>query len=207
LPRTDSPGAARANLRRATALLEEAGWRVEDGSLRNAAREPFRFEILLVNGQSDMIAAADIYVEGLKRLGIEARVTTVDDAQYKERTNAYNFDMTHYIRSLSLSPGNEQTLYWGSGGVTEPGTRNWMGMASPAAEAMIEAMLNAPSQEEFVAATRALDRVLTAGRYVVPLWYAPVSRIAHKRHLRYPDRLPLYGDWLGFQPELWWAGE
>jgi peptide/nickel transport system substrate-binding protein len=134
-------------------------------------------------------------------------VTSVDSAQYKERTNDYDFDMTHYIRSLSLSPGNEQTLYWGSAGVTEPGTRNWMGMNSPAAEAMIQTLLTATDPEEFTAATRALDRVLTSGRYVVPIWYSDVSRIAHAKPLHYPDRLPIYGDWLGFQPDVWWYKE
>jgi peptide/nickel transport system substrate-binding protein len=115
--------------------------------------------------------------------------------------------MTHYVRSLSLSPGNEQTLYWGAAGVTEPGTRNWMGMNSPAAEAMIQTMITSTDPEEFAAATRALDRVLTTGRYVVPIWYSAVSRIAHSRSLRYPERLPIYGDWLGFQPDVWWYQE
>lgn len=204
VPSGDGGTSNRRTMRAATALLAEAGWTVQDGVLKNAAGEPFSFEILLVNGASDMISAAEIYVEGLKRLGIEARVQTVDDAQYKERTNSYSFDMTHFIRSLSLSPGNEQMLYWGSAGVTEPGTRNWMGMNSPAAEAMITAMLNAPDQAGFVAATQALDRILTAGRYVVPLWYSGVSRLAHRKELKYPERLPLYGDWLGFQPDVWW---
>jgi peptide/nickel transport system substrate-binding protein len=137
-------------------------------------------------------------------LGIDARITSVDSAQYKERTNAYDFDMTHYIRSLSLSPGNEQMLYWGSAGVTEPGTRNWMGMNSPAAEAMINTMLAAASRDEFIVAVKALDRVLTAGRYVIPIWYADRARIAHDRHLQYPSTLPIYGDWIGFQPDVWW---
>ncbi|WP_435258927.1 extracellular solute-binding protein [Thioclava sp. FR2] len=204
VPAGDGGTSNRQTMRAATALLEEAGWTVQDGVLKNAAGEPFTFEIVLVNGANDMISTAEIYVEGLKRLGIQARVQTVDDAQYKERTNAYNFDMTHYIRSLSLSPGNEQMLYWGSAGVAEPGTRNWMGVNSPAAEAMITAMLNAPDQDGFIAATQALDRILTAGRYVVPLWYSDVSRLAHRKELKYPERLPLYGDWLGFQPEVWW---
>ncbi|NCM98369.1 MAG: ABC transporter substrate-binding protein, partial [Rhodobacterales bacterium] len=147
---------------------------------------------------------ANIYVEALKRLGIAAQITTVDSAQMKERTNAYDFDMTHYIRSLSLSPGNEQTLYWGSAGVTEPATRNWMGINSPAAEAMIHTMLTSTSREDFVAATQALDRVLTTGRFVIPIWYSDVSRLAHSKHLKFPTRLPIYGDWLGFQPEVWW---
>ncbi len=207
VPQGDGSEANRANIRKATALLEKAGWSVQDGVLKNAAGEPFAFEILLVNGANDTIAAADIYVESLKRLGIEAKVTTVDDAQYKERTNAYDFEMTHYIRSLSLSPGNEQMLYWGSAGVTEPGTRNWMGINSPAAEAMINTMVNAKDQEGFASATQALDRILTAGRYVVPLWYSDVSRLAHRKELKYPERLPLYGDWLGFQPDVWWYQE
>lgn len=199
--------ANRAGIRRAIALLEEAGWTVEDGGLRNAAGEPFAFDILLQNGQDDMIAIANIYIEALKRLGMEVRLTTVDSAQYVERTNAYDFDMTHYVRGLTLSPGNEQTLYWGAAGVTEPGTRNWMGMRSPAAEAMIAAMVSTADPEEFQAAVRALDRVLTAGRYVIPIWYADKARIAHRKALRFPEKLPIYGDWTGFQPDVWWYEE
>ncbi|MFN7223555.1 MAG: extracellular solute-binding protein [Paracoccaceae bacterium] len=204
VPVGDGTEANRKNIRAATKLLEEAGYTIDAGVLKDPSRQAVSFEILLVNGAKDMISAADIYVESLKRLGINARVTTVDDAQYKERTNSYAFDMTHYIRGLSLSPGNEQTLYWGSAGVTEPGTRNWMGMASPAAEALIDTMLNAPDQETFAAATQALDRVLTTGRYVIPMWYSAVSRLAHEKELKFPQRLPLYGDWTGFQPDVWW---
>jgi peptide/nickel transport system substrate-binding protein len=207
LPASDGSEANRANIRSATALLEQAGWSVQDGVLKNAEGLPFTFEILLVNGADDMIAVASIYVEALKRLGIEAKITTVDSAQYKERTTSYDFDMTHYVRSLSLSPGNEQTLYWGSAGVTEPGTRNWMGMNSPAAEAMIATMVAAKDRSEFVAATQALDRVLTTGRYVIPIWYSDISRMAHAKTLHFPAKLPIYGDWLGFQPEVWWYQE
>lgn len=205
LPVSDGTPANRKNIRAATALLEEAGWTVgDDGILKDAGGTPFVFDILLVNGQDEMAAIAAIYIEALKSLGVTATVTTVDDAQYKDRTNSYDFDMTHYIRSLSLSPGNEQMLYWGATGVSEPGTRNWMGMNSPAAEAMIAAMLKAPDLGEFTAATQALDRVLTSGRYVIPIWYSDVSRLAHRKELKYPDRIPLYGDWIGFQPDTWW---
>ena len=207
LPVSDGSEANRANIRTATALLEQAGWTVQDGVLKDAGGAVFAFEILLVNGADDNIAAANIYVEALKRLGIAATVTTVDSAQYKERTTAYDFDMTHYIRSLSLSPGNEQTLYWGALGITEPGTRNWMGMNSPAAEAMIKTMVTSKDRTEFVAATQALDRILISGRYVVPFWYSSVSRMAHVKQLQFPAKLPVYGDWLGFQPEVWWYQE
>ncbi len=205
LPASDGSEANRKGIRAATKLLEEAGWTIQDGTLKNAEGTPFAFEILLTQGADDMLSIATIYAAALKRLGIDVRITSVDSAQYKQRTNDYDFDMTHFIRSLSLSPGNEQMLYWGAVGVTEPGTRNWMGMNSPAAEAMIQTMLTSTDPADFTAATRALDRVLTTGRYVVPIWYSDVSRIAHAKTLRYPAKLPIYGDWLGFQPDVWWS--
>ena len=197
----------RANLRKARALLEEAGWTVQDGVLKNGGGQPFTFEIVLPSGASEAQSIIDIYVEALKNLGIFPTVTVTDPAQYKERTDRYDFDMTYFWRALSLSPGNEQYLYWGAAAVDVPGARNWMGMRSPAAERMIDTMLNAQNTDDFIAATQALDRILTAGRYVIPIWFARTSRIAHSAHLHYPDRLPLYGDWPGFQPEVWWYEE
>ena len=205
LPVSDGSEANRAGIRKAAELLEQAGWAVQGGVLKDAGGAPFSFEILLVNGEEDYIAAASIYVESLKKLGIGAQVITVDAAQYKERTTAYDFDMTHYTRSLSLSPGNEQTLYWGAGGVDTPGTRNWMGMNQPAAEAMIRAMLTSKDHADFVTAVHALDRVLTSGRYVIPMWYAKASLMAHSKELKHPDHVPIYGDWLGFMPDVWWS--
>lgn len=194
----------RANLRKAIALLNDAGWTVQDGVLKNAQGAPFRFEILLAAGASEAQSVIDIYVEALKNLGIFPEVTVADTAQYKLRTDRYDFDMTYIWRALSLSPGNEQYLYWGSKGVDDPGGRNWMGMKSPAADAMIARMLGAQNTDDFIAATHALDRVLTAGRYVIPIWFAKTGKIAHSANLHYPERIPLYGDWPGFQPEVWW---
>ncbi|SDX53534.1 extracellular solute-binding protein [Roseicitreum antarcticum] len=207
VPLSDGSSANRANIRAATRLLQDAGWSVQEGVLRNADGQPFTFTILMRQAATEMGAILDIYVESLRRLGITARVETVDSAQYTERTQVYDFDMTHIVRSLSLSPGNEQMLYWGSDGVEQPGHRNWMGMNSPAAEAMIDRLLTGTAQDDFIAAAKALDRVLTAGRYVIPLWHSPVSRIAHASYLKFPERLPMYGDWLGFQPEVWWSEE
>jgi len=200
----------RKGARAAMKLLEEAGWTVQDGILVNAEGRPFAFEILLTQSGTSMRSSSevqqivDIYLESLRALGMQVTVTMLDSAQYIERTNNYRFDMTWYERALSLSPGNEQMLYWGAAGVTEPGTRNWMGMDSPAAEAMIAAMVGATDAEEFTAATRALDRVLIAGRHVIPLGFPPVSRLAHDAGLTYPDRLPIYGDWPGWMPDVWW---
>ncbi|ALG90274.1 MULTISPECIES: extracellular solute-binding protein [Actibacterium] len=208
LPVSDGSQSNRRNLRKAVALLEQAGWSVaDDGILRNAGGTPFTFEIVLNQGATETRQIVDIYAEALKRLGIFPKITAVDSAQYKERTTAYDFDMAYYIRGQSLSPGNEQMLYWGAEGVSTPGTLNWMGMQVPAAEAMIRAILTAQSGTDFEAATRALDRVLTTGRYVIPIWFSPTAHIAHSKNLHYPETIPMYGDWIGFQPEIWWYAE
>lgn len=204
LPVSDGTSTNRANMRAALTLLAEAGWTVQGGQLRNAEGQPFQFEILLTQGAGESQQVVEIWMQALARLGIRPKLSLVDGAQYQERSNRYDFDMAWYQRALSLSPGNEQRLYWGRRGVQEPGSRNWMGLDSPAAEAMIDAMLRAQTPEDFRAAVQALDRLLTAGRYVIPIWYAPVGRIAHDARLHYPDQLPLYGDWPGFAPETWW---
>lgn len=207
LPQSDGKESNRGNIRKALKLLEDAGWSVQDGKMKNAAGEPFAFTILMRSGASQASNIADLYAEALKRLAMDVTIETIDKAQYSERTDTYDFDMAYYRRAVSLSPGNEQMLYWGSAGITEPGTRNWMGMNSPAAEAMITAMLTAESQDDFRSAVKALDRVLTAGRYVVPIWHSPESRIAHKKELKFKTPVAMYGDWIGFQPDVWWFEE
>ncbi len=207
LPVSDGSERNRANLKIARELLASAGWDVSDGVLRNAAGNAFEIEFLVRSGSTENEAILNIYSDSLSRLGIQTEIRVVDSAQYKERLTDYDFDMTSYRRALSLSPGNEQWLYWGSEGVTKPGTRNYMGMDSPAAEAMITALLTSSDMDDFIAATKALDRVLTTGRYVVPTWHSTVSRLAHRKELKYPDRIPMYGDWLGFLPDVWWYEE
>jgi len=204
LPQSDGSEANRKNLRRAVALLEEAGWRVDQGRLVDAAGAPFSFEILLQNGADDMIAAASIYVQALKRLGIEAHISTVDAALYKQRTAEFAFDMTYIQRALSLSPGNEQRLYWGAAQADQPGGRNLPGIRLAAVDAMIDQMLATQDPATFAAAVQALDRILTAGRYVVPLWFSDKARLAHDTRLHYPSHLPLYGLYPGFTPETFW---
>tara|TARA_R110002072_G_scaffold300166_1_gene477055 strand:+ start:509 stop:2347 length:1839 start_codon:yes stop_codon:yes gene_type:complete len=196
---------ARRNFRAATRFLSEAGWEPDDrGVLRNADGAPFSFDILLRQGSSEQQAIANSFIGALERLGITATLTVIDPAQYVERTNQYDFDMTYLRRYMSLSPGNEQTLYWGANGVDTPGTRNLPGVNEPAVESMIRAMVEARDPEDFTAAVRALDRVLMAGRYVIPFWYAPTSRLALAEGLQFPPTLPIYGDWTGFLPEVWW---
>lgn len=205
LPAGDGSERNRANIGTAAALLEDAGYSVQDGVLTDANGQPFTFEIVLRQGAGENQTLIDFYVQALERLGIFPTVSVIDSAQLKERTQVYDFDMAYYRRGLSLSPGNEQYLYWGSKGVTDPGTRNWMGMSSPAAEAMIDRLLNSASRDDFVAAARALDRVLTTGRYVIPIYQWNISRIAHAKELKFPDTIPMYGDWIGWQPDVWWV--
>ncbi|WP_225026125.1 extracellular solute-binding protein [Xinfangfangia pollutisoli] len=200
---------SRKSLRTALALLEEAGWTPgADGLQRNAAGQTLRFDILLTVGQDEAAATTAIYVESLKALGVDARVTMLDSAQMKQRTDAFDFDMTYILRTLSLSPGNEQALYWGAAAADTEGSRNWMGIKDPAVDAMIAAMLAAQTPDAFAAAVQGLDRALTAGRYVVPFWYANKNMILHRRELKHPETVQLYGDFgTSYLPALWWYEE
>ena len=204
VPEGDGTARNRSNIRAAMDRMEEAGWTVQEGVMKNAAGQPFSFEIVLAQGSGEEQSIIDIFVQALTRMGISPRVTVIDAAQYNERVNAFDFDMTFFRRGISLSPGNEQRLYWGSEAADNIGSRNLMGMKSEAADAMIETLLNATSQEDFVAASRALDRILTSGRYVIPIYQWNVSRIAHVKELKYPDHLPVYGDWTDWMPNAWW---
>jgi len=198
----------RRALRSAMGLFNEAGWQVDgDGVLRNAVGEAFVFEILLSQGNPQHLTVAQTYAAALEPVGITVTITVIDNAQYVERTNAYDFDMTHMLRFMSLSPGIEQRLYWGSAGVDTPGTRNLAGVDSPVVDAMVDAIVTARTQAEFTTAVRALDRAVMAGRYLIPFWYSPVGRLAHRSDLHFPNILPIYGDWTGFLPEVWWIAE
>lgn len=207
LPEGDASERNRGDLRRAAALLEEAGWRVVEGRLVDSAGAAFGLDILLRQGDRTNLAVIEIYRTALERLGITARIRPVDNAQYAQAEAAQDFDMMPFRRDLSLSPGNEQRLYWGAAGAGTPGTRNVMGMRVAAADAMIDHMLATDSREEFIAATRALDRILMAGRYVIPIWTTNVDRIAHAQQLKFPTNTPIYGDRIGWMPDVWWFEE
>lgn len=207
MPQSDGSKRNRKNLRRAMALLQEAGLTVQDGALRDASGQELSLNLLLRQGDSEMKTIVEIYARALERLGITLTPEPVDNAQYVERQSNFDFDLTRIRRELSLSPGNEQRLYWGSAGADQPGSRNLMGIASPAVDAMIDTLLSVTDPEDFVAATRALDRVLTAGRYVIPIWSFDKGRIAHARALKFPKTLPIYGDRTGFMPDVWWYQE
>jgi microcin C transport system substrate-binding protein len=198
-PGTDGSGWPRENLRRAFALLAQAGWVVRELRLVNEKTgEPFSFEILLVGSGFERIVLP--YIRNLRRLGIEARVRVVDSSQYVNRLREFDFDMIVSVWPQSLSPGNEQRDFWGSAAAKAPGSRNYTGVASPAVDALIEAIIAAPDRDSLVARTRALDRVLLWSHLVVPNWHSPVDRIVFWDKLGYPMPPPMQGtstDW-------WW---
>ena len=204
LPVSDGSARNRAGIRAAMAQFEAAGYMVKDGTMRRGDGTPVSFTILISKGSTEDIAIADLYLRALERLGIDASIETVDDAQFFARTGAFDFDITTFRRALSLSPGNEQKFYWGAEAAEQEGSRNLMGARNPAIDAMVDAMLNARDSTDFIAATRALDRVLTSGRYVIPFWSYTEGRIAHRREMKFPDTLPIYGDGSQWMPEVWW---
>lgn len=205
LPVSDGSTRNRANIVKAADLLNEAGWTAgDDGMRRNTAGEPLTFEILLRQGDQQTQAIVDIYLDALTRLGIDARVSVADNAQYTSRIETFDFDMTDIRRQVSLSPGNEQRLYWGVESADQNGSRNLMGVKNPAIDAMVDAMLASRGSDDFTAAVRALDRILTAGRYVIPIFMYDKARVAHDAALKYPDEIPIYGDSVNWLPEVWW---
>ncbi len=199
-PSTDGSGNNRDNLREAQRLLAEAGWKVKNGGLTNTTSgEKMQVEFLLDQPNFERIVSP--YVRSLERLGIKASIRMVDTAQYQNRTDAYDFDIVIGGIANSLSPGNEQREYWSSAAADRPGSRNLAGVNSPVVDALIDKIIFAEDRAALVAASRALDRVLLWGHYLVPQWHSPVSRIAYWNVIDYPRPTPDYN--IGF-PDLWW---
>jgi len=198
-PVSDGSGRDRNNLRRALALLDAAGYDLDGTELRQrSSGHPLSFEILVTAKDEERLALA--FAHHLLRAGIQARVRMVDAVQYEQRRQTFDFDMLRYSWSESLSPGNEQSFYWGSAAADEPGSRNYMGVRSKAIDAMIGALLTAENREDFVAAVRALDRVLMSGLFVVPLFHLPEQWVARWTHVQRPATTSLFG----YLPETWW---
>jgi peptide/nickel transport system substrate-binding protein len=198
-PVTDGSGRDRSLLRRALALLAAAGYELRGTELvERASGNPLSFEILTVNRDEERLAL--LYAAQLKRAGITAQVRLVDAVQYETRRIAFDFDMIQARWDQSLSPGNEQAFYWSSAAADSSGSRNYMGLRSPAADAMIATLLKAETREDVVAAVRALDRVLMSGSFVVPLFYAPEQWLARWAFVERPETTSMHG----IIPETWW---
>lgn len=192
--------ALRANLRVALDLLKAAGWVFKDRKLADGKTgKPLTFEILLAQPTFERVVLP--FVRNLERLGIEARVRTVEPAQYRKRTDDFDFDMVVESFGQSLSPGNEQRDFWSSAAADVPGSRNTIGIKDPVVDELIEMVIAAPDRESLIARTRALDRVLLWGHYVIPNWHTRAFRVAYWDRFGLPDKTPKYT----LCVECWWV--
>ena len=199
LPDTDGSGRDRTTLRGALKLLSDAGYALDGTVLRQrSTKTPFTFEILVTTRDQERIALA--YQRDLRRAGIEASVRAVDPVQFDQRRLAYEFDMLQNRWDQSLSPGNEQSFYFGSQAADIPGTRNYMGAKEPAIDALIAVLLEARERPAFVSAVRALDRVLISGFYAIPVFNTRDQWIARWNRIERPEATAL----TGYLPETWW---
>jgi peptide/nickel transport system substrate-binding protein len=197
-PASDGSGRDRALARRALDLLGQAGYSVRGGALSNARGEPLAFEILVKTRQEERLALA--FSRSLRTIGVEANVRLVDEVQYQRRRTRFDFDVMIGSWIASPSPGNEQRGRWSSPAAAMDGSYNICGAASPAIDAMIGAVVAARGHDDFVAAVRALDRLLLSGFYIVPLFYAPDQWIAYSSGLGRPEKTPMFGVNL----DSWW---
>ncbi len=201
-PVLDGSGGDRDGLRRAFALFAQALYELKGTVLTHrASGRPFAFEILTTTRDQERLALA--FVRNLKRAGINAQVRSVDATQFERRRIGFDFDMMEYRWEQSLSPGNEQYFYWGAAAADQQGSRNYMGVKSPAVDAMIREMLSVTTREGFVAGTRALDRLLLSGFFVVPLYFPPKQWVARWKRIEHPSSTSLFG----YLPETWWHGD
>ena len=199
-PPATAGGSRRANLRRALALLREAGWAVRDGTLTHVETgRTMAFEILLVSPSFERVVLP--FKRNLERLGAEVSVRTVDPTQYQNRMEQFDFDMTVHVAPQSLSPGNEQRDFWSCEAAEVSGSRNVAGVCDPVIDALVAKVIDAPDREALVTRTRALDRVLQWHFYAIPNWSIDRFRLAYWDRFGRPPENPPYGLAL----DSWWV--
>ena len=193
-----SDGNFSQNLRAVQRLLQKAGYRLQGGKLYNPRAEPVAFTITLGDANEEKIALN--LARNLHELGMEVAVRVLDSAQFQMRQTNFDYDLMLVRWVNSLSPGNEQAVYWGSAATDQPGTRNYAGIKSPVVDDLVTRITAAPTRAELVTAVHTLDRVLQWGYYVVPLYYLPADHVAMAATLVRPEKTPLYG----YVMESWW---
>ena len=197
-PASDGSGRDRALARHALDLLAKGGYALRGDALTLARGEPLAFEILVKSRQEERLALA--YSRSLSRIGVVAVVRLVDEVQFQRRRTRFDFDMMIGSWLASPSPGNEQRGRWSTAAASMDGSYNICGATSPAVDAMIAAVVAARSDDDFVAAVRALDRTLLSGFYIVPLFYSPDQWVAYASTLGHPQKTPMFG----VNIESWW---
>lgn len=198
-PVSDGSGIIRDQQRRAYQLLQEAGWRVEGDRMLDAGGQPVRIEFLLAQADFERILLP--YKRNLADLGINLEIRRVDVSQYINRLRSRDFDMMVGGFSQSNSPGNEQREYWHSVSADNPGSRNFIGLKDPAIDRLVDGLVQADTRDRLISHTRALDRVLLWGHYVVPNWHIKTWRVAYWNRLAHPKVTPRYD--IGLY--TWWS--
>ena len=198
-PKTDGSGFIRKELSKATSLLKEAGWELNEGKLINKeSGKHFEFEILLVSPAFERIVLP--FKDNLEKLGISVSVRTIDSSQYQQRLETFDFDMVVSSFRQSLSPGNEQRNFWGSDAADTNGSRNIIGIKNSVIDLLIKEIISAKDREDLIISTKALDRVLLWNHYVIPQWHISSYRTLYWDIFDKPDVRPKYS--LG--TNTWW---
>lgn len=200
-PATDGGGNNRENLKRAADLLTEAGYKIgADGVRVNDKGQKLEFEIIDDNPMFERWIMP--FIKNLQRIGVKTTFRVIDTAQYQNRMNDFDYDMTVLSIAESESPGNEQRDFWGSDKASIPGSRNYMGVKDPVVDELVSMIIQAKSREELVACTHALDRVLQWNFYVIPQWHNDKWRIAWWKKLEKPEHLSPLTPGVS---DTWWA--
>ena len=204
-PRTDGATTLRDNLRRAQALLKDAGWEVRDGALRNAKGEPFVLEYL-ESGEGRMATTAP-WIRNLQKLGVQMNFRTADFALYQQRLDNFDFDMISLAYQGTNNPGQEYADMFGSKAANTPNSGNYPGVSSPAVDALITQMTTATTKAELLPACRALERVISHSHYLIPQWTAGTHRMAYNaQRLAMPaGGMPPYAQGENWAIDTWWA--
>jgi len=198
-PVSDGSGQDRALLRKATQLLQDAGYVIKNGKRVLPTGEPIIIEFLIDEPAFEPHHMP--YIKNLGILGIDATVRVVDPVQFRARRDSFDFDITIDRFSFSTTPGESLRSYFSSPAAALPGSNNLSGIADPAVDALIEAVIAAPSRADLTVACRALDRVVRAGRYWIPQWYKASHWIAYWDVFGRPATQPRYFRGI---PETWW---
>lgn len=192
--------AVRANMRKADALLKEAGWVVEN-NVRMKNGQPLAFEIVLGAPEEEKIALH--FKRALEKMGIRPNIRVLDSAAYIGRLQNYDFDMTLYYWRSSLSPGTEQPLYWSCAAADQPARWNYAGICDPAVDDLSQSIASATTRADLVTRLRAMDRIIMHGHYMIPLYYSGQDYVGYWHPIARPDETPLYGMVL----ETWWMDQ
>jgi len=202
VPESDGSGNNRRNLRKAMQILDEAGWVAGEDGIRAKDGVKLEFEILYHSPLFEKWVLP--FIRNLERIGVKANYRVVDSAQYQNRMESFDYDMTIGGFGQSSSPGNEQRDFWSSAKADMPGSRNYIGIKDAAIDELIEELIQAESREDLVAHVRALDRILLWGHYVIPHWYIDHWRIAWWDKLQKPETLSPLSPAIS---TTWWAEE